>query len=144
MAKSSALGTILRVESDTSGVFTKVGNLTSIGVPSPTKPQIDTTDFDSVAAESIAGLPDNGEVTLSGFFNYADAGQLILIGDAHDPDATARDFQIDFTRQDLRFSFSAEVTSFAPNAGGPGEAYTFDATLRISGSVILTTPIPSN
>lgn len=143
MAKSKALGTILRVETDVSGVMQAVGNLTAIGVPSPTKPQIEVTDFDSTAVENLAGLPDNGELTCSGWFNYADAGQLLLIGDAHDSDALARDFEIDFTSQDVQFSFSAVVVGFSPTAGGPNEAYTFDATLRIDGAVTITTPIPS-
>lgn len=136
MGKSVALGTILRVENPaTADAFIAVGNLTSVGVPSPEKPEIDVTDFDSAAAEFLAGLPDNGELPLSGFFNYANAGQVILLNDAHDADAPTRTFQIDFTRQDLRFEFDGWVKSFTPTAGGPQEAYGFDAVIRITGEV---------
>lgn len=143
MAKSLALGTILRVEDPTTpGTFIAVGNLTSIPVPGPTKPQIDVTDFDSTGAEFLAGIPDFGELSFSGFFNYADAGQQVLFGDAQDPEAPIRDFQIDFTNQDVQFTFSGVVTAFVPTAGGPNEPYTFDGTIRVSGSVTDTSPIP--
>lgn len=141
--KTLALGTILRVENPATTGFLTVGNLTAIGVPGPTKPEIDVTDFDSTAAEFLAGLPDNGELPLSGFFNYADAGQAVLLDDAHDADSPERDFQIDFERQDVRFEFAGWVKSFVPNAGGPNEAYTFDGSIRITGAVTITSPIPA-
>lgn len=142
MSKTLALGTVLRVQNPATVGFLAVGNLTQIGVPGPTKPEIDVTDFDSTAAESLAGLPDNGELALSGFFNYANAGQAVLLEDAHDSDSPVRDFQIDFERQDVQFTFQAWVKSFVPNAGGPNEAYTFDGSLRITGPVTITSPIP--
>lgn len=143
MAKSTTLGTILRVQNPATVGFLTVGNLTSIPVPGPTKPQIDVTDFDSTGAEFLAGLPDFGELPLNGFFNYANAGQQVLFDDAQDPDAPARNFEIDFTNQDVQFTFSAVVLSFVPAAGGPREAYTFTSNLRVSGSVTATSPIPA-
>lgn len=141
MPKTVALGTILRVENPATTGFLAVGNLTQIGVPGPTKPEIDVTDFDSTAAEFLAGLPDNGELSFSGFFNYDDDGQVVLLEDAHDPDAPDRNFKIEFTRQNVMFTFAAWVKSFVPDAGGPGEAYTFDGSLRITGPVTVTSPI---
>lgn len=129
MAKTVTLGTTLSMGG------TPVGSLTRIGVPGPTKPEIDVTDFDSTAAEFLAGLPDNGELPLSGFFEYADAGQAAMLADAHDPDSPTRAFVIEFTRQDVSFSFNGWVKSFVPNAGGPNEAYTFDAVIRVTGAV---------
>jgi hypothetical protein len=78
MAKSKALGTILKQAS------TVVANITSISIPGPTKTEIDVTDFASVAVETLAGMPDYGEVTFSGFYNYSDAGQTIVRADAFD------------------------------------------------------------
>ena len=135
MAKSVALGTVLRVETDTPGTFIVVGHLTNLPVPGPTKPEIDVTDFDSTAAEFLAGLPDNGELACSGWFNYADAGQALLLADAHDPDAPTRRWQIEFTRQDVEFEFDGWVRSFVPQAPGPNDAYTFDLTIRVTGAV---------
>lgn len=137
MAKSLALGTVLRVEDDSD--FVAVGHLTSIGVPGPTKPEIDVTDFDSVAAEFLPGLPDFGTLEFSGFYNAEDTGQSLLFADAQDPDAPVRSFQIDFERQNVRFEFDAYVASFQPTAGGVGEAYTFEGSLRVTGAVTQTT-----
>lgn len=133
--KTVALGTILRVETDTPGTYIPVGNLTQISVPGPEKDEIDVTDFDSVAAEFLAGLPDNGEITFSGWFNYANAGQALLLADAHDPDAPTRGFQIEFVRQSVEFTFDGWVKSFVPEAPGPNEAYEFEGTVRVSGPV---------
>jgi hypothetical protein len=133
--KTVALGTVLRVESDTPGTYIPVGNLTQIGVPGPTKEEIDVTDFDSVASEFLAGLPDNGEISFSGFFNYANAGQALLLADALSSDAPTRGFQIEFTRQDVEFQFQGFVKSFVPEAPGPNDAYAFEGTIRVSGAV---------
>lgn len=132
MGKTVTLGTTLTMAGQL------VGNLTRIGVPGPTKPEIDVTDFDSVAAEFLAGLPDNGEIPLSGFFNYANAGQAAMLDDAHDPDSPTRAFVIAFVRQDVEFSFNGWVKSFVPNAGGVNEAYTFDAVIRVTGAVTIS------
>lgn len=134
MGKSLSLGTILRVENDDQDFIT-VGNLTQLGVPGPEKEEVDVTDFDSVAKEFLMGLPDNGEIPFSGWLNYENAGQALLLADAHNPDAPKRRFQIELTRQDLEFQFEAYVKSFAPNAPGPVEAYEFEGALRIDGAV---------
>lgn len=132
--KTVALGTTLTVADDSDNP-TPVGNLTQISVPGPTKPEIDVTDFDSTAAEFLAGLPDNGELSMSGFFNYENDGQAILLDDALDADSPTREFVITFTRQMVSFTFNAWVKSFVPTAPGPNDAYGFDATLRVTGAV---------
>lgn len=143
MAKTLALGTVLRMQNPATAGFLTVGNLTSIGIPAAEKGEVEVTDFDSVAKEFLVTLPDNGELALSGFFNYADVGQKAMFDDAHDASAPERDFEIDFTRQDVQFTFSGFVKSFSPQAGGPEEAYTFDATIRVNGAVTDTSPIPA-
>jgi hypothetical protein len=129
MAKTQALGTILKQGT------TVIGNITSIGVPSPNKSEIDVTDFASVAAEVLPGLADYGELPIGGFFNYADAGQTILRADANDVNATTKAWSIIFVKQGMQFQFNAFVKSYIPRANGPNEAYGFDATLRVTGAV---------
>jgi hypothetical protein len=145
MAKSVTLGTIMRVENPATAGYIVVGNLTSIVPPGPEKNEIDVTDLDSVAFEYLMGLPDLGEMSGSGWFNYADAGQLVLFNDALDPDAPARAIQIDFTRQDVRLEFDALVKSFKPTVPGPNDAYGFDFAVRLTGSegITKTSPIPA-
>ena len=129
MAKTRALGTVLKQGS------TVVGNLTQISIPGPVKTEIDVTDFASVAAEFLPGLADYGEVTFSGFYNDADAGQVIVRADAFDITAGTKAWTIGFVTQAKGFSFNAWVKSFVPNAGGPNAAYDFQATLRVTGAV---------
>lgn len=138
--KTTTTGTVLSVESPTTpGTYVPVGNLTNIPVPGPTKNDIDVTDFDSTAMEYLPGLPDNGEMPITGWYNDANAGQQVLYDDAHDPGASTRNFRVDFTNQDVRFQFAAYVKSFVPQAGGVNEAYRFEGALRISGGVTKTT-----
>lgn len=129
MAKSRALGTVLKQGA------TVVGNLTQISIPGPVKTEIDVTDFASVAAEFLPGLADYGEVTFSGWYNDADAGQTIVRADAFDITAGTKAWTIGFVTQAKGFSFNAWVKSFVPNAGGPNAAYDFTATLRVTGAV---------
>jgi hypothetical protein len=129
MAKSKALGTILKQG------LTTVASLTSISIPGPVKTEIDITDFSSVAAEFMAGMPDYGEVTLSGFFNYSDAGQTIVRADAFDVAAGTKAWTIAFVSQSMQFIFNAYVKSYVPDAGGPNDAYKFTAVLRVTGAV---------
>lgn len=133
MAKTAALGTILRVENPATAGFLVVGNLTNVPAPQLEKQEIDVTDFDSAGVESLPGLTDAGELAIQGFFNYEDEGQAVLLADALNPDAPTRTFQIDFTRQDVQFEFTAYVKRFQPQAGGPNEAYRFEGALRVSG-----------
>lgn len=128
MAKSIAAGTILKVGA------VVVANLTSITPPGMAKSEIDVTDFSSLAAEFLMGIPDHGEMSVEGWWNYTDAGQLVLVGDANDPAAVARTFVIEFTRQVVKFTFNAWVKSFTPGTQ-VGNAYSFSSTLRVTGAV---------
>lgn len=129
MAKSKALGTILKQAS------TVVASITQISIPGPVKTEIDVTDFASVAVETLPGMPDYGEITFSGFFNYADAGQTIVLADAFNVAAGTKAWTIPFVTQSMQFIFNAWVKSFVPDAGGPNDAYKFTATLRVTGGV---------
>lgn len=128
MAKSIAAGTILKVGA------VVVANLTSITPPGMAKSEIDVTDFSSTAQEFLMGIPDHGEMTVEGIWNYTDAGQLVLLGDANDPAAVARSFVIEFTKQVVKFTFNAWVKSFVPGVQ-VGDAYKFTSTLRVTGVV---------
>lgn len=129
MAKSKALGTLLKQGA------TNVANITAISIPGPNKTEIDVTDFASVAAEFLPGMPDYGEITFSGFYNYADAGQTIVRADAFDVAAGTKAWSIAFPTQLMQFTFNAWVKSYVPDAGSPNDAYKFTATLRVTGAV---------
>lgn len=133
--KTLSLGTKLYVETDTPGSFITVGNLTSVTFPGPVKGEVDVTDFDSTAREFLATLPDNGEMSGSGFYNEEDAGQELLFEDANSADAPTRAFRLELTRQAVEYEFEGFVKSFVPTAPGPDDAYGFDFAIRITGAV---------
>jgi len=136
MAKAIALGTKLLIENDEDPAeFVAVGNLTSIGVPGPEKGEVDSTDFDSEAVESLPTLPDNGEFEFAGNLNEGDAGQALAFADANDADAPVRNMKIQFTRQDVEYLFTGWVKRFRPTAPGPQQLYTFTGSIRVSGAV---------
>lgn len=137
MAKTLALGTALYVEDpDTPDSFIKVGNLSAIpSLPGPEKNEVDVTDFDSTAVETLGDLPDNGEFTFSGYYNDEDAGQEVLFADANDTDSPVRDFRIEFPRQNVQFTFTGWVRRFRPTATAPRAAYGFEGAIRVTGAV---------
>lgn len=145
MAKSLALGTKLYVEDpETPGTYILIGNVNAIpSVPSPTKPEVNVTDFDSTGEEFLAGLPDFGSLEFTAFWNAADAGQTICMDDAYNVDAPSRNWRIDFTRQNVRVQFAGPLTSFTPVAPGPNAAYAANGAIRVSGAPTKTTPIPA-
>lgn len=128
MSKSQALGTVLKQGT------TVIGHITTFNPGGAVKTEIDVTDFDSVAAEFLPGLPDYGDATFGGWFDYTDAGQTILRADADDPDATTKSWTIEFTKQAAKITFDGFVKSFAPTAGGPNDAYGFTTTIRRTGA----------
>lgn len=131
MPKSIALGTIVKQGT------TVIAGVDKITVPSPTKSDVDVTDFASTAAEFLPGLIDYGSVSLGGLLNYADAGQTILRADANDPAAAAKAFTVEFTKQAFKVTFNAYVKSYTPEAGGPNEAYKFTSELRVTGAATI-------
>lgn len=136
MAKSMALGTKVRFDPVTPLTYVDIGHLTNTGVPSPTKGNVEVTDFDSTAREKLATLPDNGEIPFSGYLDSTNAGQNAARADANNPSAPLRSFNIQLTNQAIQFTVSGYVTSFVINAGGPDEPYTFDGTILTNGATV--------
>lgn len=129
MAKIRALGTAISFNSKT------IGGLTSIGEVSVDSDEIDVTTLDSASGyrEFLQGFKDSGEVTLSGYYNSADAGQAALITGygTGDLDATV----ITLPSAAGTVSFNSYVKSFSVGAAEVDGAIGFSAVLRISGAV---------
>jgi len=63
----------------TCATYTNVGGITGISdFESGETPEIDVSDFDSVAKEYILGLPDNGSFTAALWFAKANTGQAAV------------------------------------------------------------------
>jgi hypothetical protein len=112
-----------------------IGQITSIEGPSGDAATIDVSHLGSTRREKIMGLPDDGELNLSGFYDPADTGQAAL--------RTARDnrdrhwFRLTNTDspQDsppFEESFSGFVASFALTRG-VDQAVGFSSRLIVDG-----------
>jgi hypothetical protein len=113
-----------------------IGHLTNAQVPSPTKSNVDVTDFDSTAREKLPTLPDNGELPIGGFYTADDVGQAYALADANDPTSPIRNFRIQLVQQGVEFGVQGYLTSFVINASGPDDAVTFDGTILTSGPTV--------
>ncbi len=132
MAKTRALGTTITFNAKT------IGALTSIGEITPDSEELDATTLDSQGGyrEFLQGFKDSGEVTLSGYYNKADAGQQELITGYGNGEVKA--VVITFPNSNGGASFQAYVKSFTLGAADVDGIVGFGATLRISGAVTTT------
>lgn len=132
MAKTRALGTTITFNAKT------IGALTSIGEITPDSEELDATTLDSVGGyrEFLQGFKDSGEVTLSGYYDKADAGQQELITGYGNGEVKA--VAIAFPNSAGGATFNAYVKSFTVGAADVDGIVGFGATLRISGAVTAT------
>ena len=132
MAKTRALGTTISFNSKT------IGALTSIGEITPDSEELDATTLDSSGGyrEFLQGFKDSGEVTLSGYYDKADAGQQALITGYGNGEVKA--VVITFPNSNGGATFQAYVKSFTLGAADVDGIVGFGATLRISGVVTAT------
>jgi predicted secreted protein len=122
----SGFGTIFKYSSELT-----IGKLTSIGGMKFSADTIDVTNHQSTSGwrEFISGLKDGGEVTIEGFFEDDDAGQLALFGDIG---GDAQDFVVVFP-DTSQWAFSALVTGVEMGKGDLKDGVPFSATVKITG-----------
>jgi hypothetical protein len=134
MAKYNSAGTKVQVSTDSGVTYTDLYcQLSGFSGPSSTSGEIDVTSLCSTAKEYIGALPDNGNMSLTGYFDPADTGVDLLrtLQTARTvvdwkiiwPDTAATEW--DFQGYVSEFGVSAEQDS----------ALGMTATVRISGAV---------
>ena len=115
-----------------------IGSLTKISPPERSTDSIDITTLDVVDGykKFMPGLKDGGEVTVSGFFDSADVGQLAL--DTAFEAGSEDTYIITFPATiGATFTFAALVTKFAPGEVNTEDPLSFELTLKVSGKPIL-------
>lgn len=133
----AAKGTLIqRGDGDDPEVFTTIGEVTTWAGPDESTETIEATSFDSTAKEYISsGLADGGEFTFSVNFIGPDAEQQGLRADHRA--GTLRNFRLvlnDHATTKTTATFAGYVTSVVgPQAGGPGNIYTMDITVKLTG-----------
>lgn len=132
MGKTAAKGTSFKFGEQT------VGALSSIGGVSASADTIDVTTLDNKDGykEFIGGFKDGGEISLSGYFDYADAGQKALYTAFESGEAT--DCEIVFpASMDCKWTFEGVVTAIETGAELDG-AVSFSCTIKVSGKPTLS------
>lgn len=115
--------------------FVKVGGITDIGAPESSTTEIDTTDLESDAKESIPGLKDYGTITAQ--LKYDPALAPVKDIEALADTGTVRNWQIRYSDGKTKKSFTAFVKSYNPSAAVDG-IVKGPLTLRITGPVTTT------
>ena len=134
MAKYNSNGTKVQVSTDSGVTYTDLYcQLSGFSGPSSTSSEIDVTSLCSTAKEYIGALPDNGTMSLTGYFDPADIGVALL-----------RTLQIARTVVDWKivwpdtgatnWDFQGYVSEFATSAE-QDQALGLAATVRISGAI---------
>lgn len=129
MAKIRALGTKIEFNSK------EVKNLTSIGEVSPDTDELDATTLDSTGGyrEFIQGFKDGGEVTLTGYYDSADAGQAEIITGYGS--GTKYTTVITLPSGAGTITFQSYVKGYSLGSADVDGIVGFGASLRVSGSV---------
>lgn len=137
MADIKTQGTLVEIDTGSS-TFVAIGGVSSIsGLGGGEAADIDVTDFASTAREFLQGLPDEGNITLSGNYDPADVQQTLMETKRSNQEVAT--FRI--TLQDTgttEFEFNAFVKSFEKNLEAD-DAVRFSVSLRITGAITITT-----
>ncbi len=118
--------------------FTTIAEVTGFSGPTTEASEIETTTLASAAKEFIAGLVDNGDVTLEVNGVPRDVQHRQLRADISD--GAKRNYQIDFNDKtesetsSTTYTFKAFVKSF-PLSAAADDKLSGTITLRISGAI---------
>lgn len=129
----------------TSDTFTQIKRCKLIGEFGAEAPIIDATALEDSARAKLKGIPDSGDVELTGNRIFTDAGQNALRDAGSDTDDDAYNFRIVYPGEgtgvgtpDLRFSFKAIVSRFKNSSGAVDGLVEFLSTLAITGTITET------
>lgn len=130
---SAAKGTTLEIGSPA----VAIAHLKNIESPNQTKETIEVTALDSDGnyREYIPGYRDGGEISVTGYFDFKDAGQK-AVREAYDAEE-AFDFVIRYpARIGAEWRFKGIVTGYRI-VSEEGDAITIEITIKISGKPVL-------
>jgi hypothetical protein len=137
-------GIVLRIgtqAADPAGdTFTEIKEVTSIGEAGPEAPSIDATALTDTARHKLKGIPDYGEVPISGNRAPTDAGQTALNAAAKSTSDDPYNFEIEFSdmpsggSNNTKISFKALVLSFKTESGDVDGLVSFASSLAITGA----------
>lgn len=133
---------LMRGDGGSPETFTKIPEVRTIPPVGGKNDLVEVTNLDSRAKEYIYGLSDGKELTFDINYDRTNAQHLGLISDQ--VARTTRNFELFFPDVPDASPRAGQVMSFAALVidtsvgGGPNEARTMSATLKISGAVTIT------
>jgi hypothetical protein len=119
---------------------TNIGSLTNISTPEKSADTIETTTLDITDGYKtfMQGIKDGGEISVKGFFDTSDAGQMSI--DAAFESGTLDTYIIAFPATiGATFTFSGVITKFNPGEATVGDPMSFELTIKVSGKPTLAT-----
>jgi hypothetical protein len=125
-------GTTFGVGAGTSPeTYTNLGEVRSINGPSGSASVLDATNLSSTAKEKLMGLPDEGQITIEGNFDYDDSMQAAMI--AARAAQTSKNFKITYT--DATYvTFAGYVTGWSTSVS-IDSVVSYTATIEIDGAL---------
>lgn len=132
----SAQGTTIAIDTSVSGTadFTIIPNISEVTGFDGKATAIDTTTLSSTAKETVLGLQDWGDVTLTTQINLKEATHAALL--AAKKASVAKSFEVTLS-DGSTISFLAFVSSF-PISAKVDAVYTGSITLSITGDITVT------
>jgi hypothetical protein len=118
-------------------VWTKVKNIKSYSGFDGSATELDATDLDSTAKETLLGLQDWGSFSVDVNLDYADPGQAAML--ASKRASTLKQYKLTLPNG-YTHTFSASVKSF-PIAGGTDALLNNTIAMTISGDVVTAAPV---
>lgn len=116
-------------------VFTAVGEIQSITLPSRARPPIDVTDLDSSIREFVMGIRDNGEITISSYFSRS----AYLDFNTDFESSTAVNYQIVFNDAgNTTIDLTGYVQDLGGSVPGPDEIVAVDVTIKVTGDITIS------
>ncbi len=139
MSKSRSLGVKLKVGEKNSATLTEVGGLSSISGIQASAETVDLTTLDNESGyrEKEPGFKDGGEVTVSGYFDNADAGQQKMYELFESGDVVPVVIEFPPKQSGAKWNFDAGVTAFSTSFELE-DGVAFEATFLVSGKPTLT------
>ena len=129
-----AKGTLVEVESASSGVYVSVDEVINFSGPGGSAKIIDQTNLQSTRKEKRMGLPDEGSFSLDLNFDSSDAGQARLFSIRNSQ--TLGNFRVTYSNGTVD-TFSGYVTEFT-TSGQNDDLLKAKVTIEITGAVTRT------
>ncbi|MEH6477726.1 MAG: phage tail tube protein [Sneathiella sp.] len=126
-----AQGTTIEISSDGGSVWVEILGITSVEGPDGEASDIDVTTLKSTAKEYLTGLPDEGNLSLSGFHKSTDPGQDMAR--AAKVSRATHDFRVTYSDA-TTISFEGGVKSATRSAGVDG-ALEATFNIKINGAI---------